>query len=332
MAPAARPETELERVLADSLGGRVAWLSRRPFPYHSSFPIHELTVVLDDGTVEELLLKDLSPSALLPDARIAKPSFLQEPRREIAVYQMLLSSAALGTPAYRGAVVDPDAGTYWLCVERVAGAPLTEVGDPAAWRAVAGWAGRLHRLFLDRTPLIAEAVPLARHDEAFYLRWIRRAVTSVERGEASVPARRAFRHLAGRYRHVVDRLVELPATFIHGEFYASNILVGQNADGLRVCPVDWEMAAVGAGLEDLAALMAGRWSEAERTEMAQTYRRAAGDGICPGDQPEFMAAVAYCRLHVAVQWLGWAPGWTPPPEHVHHWLAEALDLTDRLSL
>ena len=36
------------------------------------------------------------------------------------------------------------------------------------------------------------------------------------------------------------------------------------------------------------------------------------------------ADLARCRLHLALQWLGWSPDWRPPPEHAHDWLGEAL--------
>ena len=111
-------------------------------------------------------------------------------------------------------------------------------------------------------------------------------------------------------------------TLIHGEFYASNVIVGQTATGLRVCPVDWEMAAVGPGLIDLAALTAGRWSATEKAALATAY----------GAPAEFLPALDYCRLHLAMQWLGWAQDWSPPPEHAHDWLNEAVSLSEQLGL
>jgi aminoglycoside phosphotransferase (APT) family kinase protein len=41
-----------------------------------------------------------------------------------------------------------------------------------------------------------------------------------------------------------------------------------------VCPVDWEMAAVGPGLVDLAALSAGGWTAPEREALALAYYAA----------------------------------------------------------
>ncbi len=56
--------------------------------------------------------------------------------------------------------------------------------------------------------------------------------------------------LASAHERALARLAGLPAVFVHGEFYASNILVSPG----RVCPVDWEMAGIGPGVLDLAAL------------------------------------------------------------------------------
>jgi hypothetical protein len=46
----------------------------------------------------------------------------------------------------------------------------------------------------------------------------------------------------------------------------------------------------------------------------------------------FLVALDHCRLHLAVQWLGWSPGWSPPPEHAQDWLGEALGLAEKLGL
>jgi thiamine kinase-like enzyme len=101
----------------------------------------------------------------------------------------------------------------------------------------------------------------------------------------------------------------------------------------RICPVDWEMAALGPGLLDLAALTAGRWAEEQRTALAQAYYGAwtqTESGQLAWQ--EFLEALDYCRLHTAVQWLGWAPGWTPPAEQAQDWRGEALRLAGKLNL
>jgi hypothetical protein len=42
--------------------------------------------------------------------------------------------------------------------------------------------------------------------------------------------------------------------------------------------------------------------------------------------------VSFARLHLAVQWLGWSPDWTPPAEHAHDWYAEAVATAETLAL
>ena len=66
---------------------------------------------------------------------------------------------------------------------------------------------------------------------------------------------------AARYDAVAEQLAALAPTFIHGEFYPSNVLVQQGGRTPRVCPIDWEIAAIGPGLLDLAALSVGKWTE-----------------------------------------------------------------------
>ena len=167
------------------------------------------------------------------------------------------------------------------------------------------------------------------YDAAFYDRWLKRALTFADRREPS--QRRAIGRIADGYDRVVERLTSIQSTLIHGELYASNVLVQETWEGIRVAPVDWEMAAVGPGLVDLAALVAGGWSDAQRTAIVQAYFEAVPPlHAWPWD--DFARALEYCRLHLAVQWLGWSPDWSPPHEHAQDWLAEAVRLAERLDL
>jgi hypothetical protein len=43
-------------------------------------------------------------------------------------------------------------------------------------------------------------------------------------------------------------------------------------------------------------------------------------------------ALDAAQLHLSLQWLGWSPDWTPPPEHARDWLADALATAERLGL
>jgi len=314
---------------------RVAGLERRPSIYSTSFAIDELAVRLDDGTSLRMLYKDLSRRAMLENARWVKPAFLYDPMREIETYRSILGPNRLGTAICYGAIVDSRAEHYGLFLEKVPGLELYQVGDLATWRRVAEWLAKTHARFAGETGRLARVAPLLRYDAGFYRLWAdrARAFLGLAGPQLSSDARRGMEQLFGNYERVVGHLAALPVTFVHGEFYASNVLVHKEGEGFRVRPVDWEMAAVGPGLIDLAALTAGGWTAHEREDLALAYHAALVPHENRPPAPEaFLVALDYCRLHLAVQWLGWSPGWTPPPEHAQDWLAEALGLAEKLGL
>jgi aminoglycoside phosphotransferase (APT) family kinase protein len=311
---------------------RVARLDRRPLQCRSSFTLEELDVSLDDGTSVNLVFKDLGRAALLDGAREAKPSFLYNPRREIEVYRQVLARWDLGTAACRGCVTDERADRYWLFLERVRGQELFQVGELGAWQEAARWLASLHSRVAPQAARLAAAAGLVRYDAEHYRLWMQRARTFPGRlGGAETVARRRLERLADRYEEVVRRLMSLPVTVMHGDYYPANVLACPAPTGWRVCPVDWEMAGLGPGLIDLAALTAGNWSGEQREALTRAYREALPAGDAAGDSPEsFADALDLCRLHLAVQWLGWSAAWSPPPEHRYDWLREALSLVDRL--
>ncbi|HEX4804919.1 MAG TPA: phosphotransferase, partial [Conexibacter sp.] len=175
-------------------------------------------------------------------------------------------------------------------------------GDVEAWAAAARWAADLHARFAERPP---SAPPLQRRDAALHRRLLARARDVL--GTRLAPALHAAAEAA------IARLDALPPTFIHGELYPANVLVADD----RVAPVDWEMAAVGPGVLDLAALATG-WSGEPRAAILAAY-----GAVAPAD-------LAAAELLLALQWLGWADGWEAPPEQRRDWLAEAHAAAERL--
>lgn len=327
---AGRPsDAELREALGQALGevGAAApeQIGRRPSEYRTSFPLEELEVTLADGTRLHLGFKRLDWGALGDEARLAKPRFLHDPAREPAVYETVLAPAGLG-PRHYGSLVDPEAGRHWLFLEWVEGRELYQVGERALWETVARRLGGMHvRLAGDLDRRIAEA-RLLDFDEPYYRAWIERA-----RDFSRAPGRPAsfadsVEQLVTRYEAALGELLALPRTVIHGEFYASNVLVGSGPDP-RVCPVDWELAAVAPGLVDLAALISGGWSGEDRQALVSAYRSA------PGVTPFTDRRLDLARLHLAIQWLGWTESsWVPPEGQRHDWLGEALALADGLGL
>jgi thiamine kinase-like enzyme len=314
---------------SNGVSRRIRQLARRQSSASSSCALEELQVQLDDGTRGQLVFKNMDPRAMLQSARQARPRFAYNPRREIEIYRTILMPHHLSTPVCYDAVVKPHLGLYWLFMERVAGLRLDQIGEITIWQKAARWLAHLHRYFASRTMSLARSSHLIDYDRAWYRKWIQRAELLMARTESEPD----FAKLVECYDQVIDRICALPTTFIHGEFYASNVLVQRTDDDVRICPVDWELAGVGPGLIDLAALTSGKWSDSERMLIAHDYY-AAINRVTNwfSNWDDFVKALDYSRLHIAVQWLGWSSHWSPPPEHAHDWLTEALNSGEKLKL
>lgn len=327
MTPA--PETSelksaLERALLRRLGpaGRIASLERRPSEYRTSFPLEELDVRLAGGAELELVFKDVARSSLDATGIAAKPELLYDPLREIELYERVLPEADIGTAVYYGSAVDPARGRYWLFLERIRGVELFQVGSRATWEHAARFLAGMHERL---APLGDRTDRLLRYDADLLRMWPRRAA------EFATDARSDLERIAAGYEPVVERMLALPMGVIHGEFYASNVIVDDAFSPERVAPVDWEVTAIGPSLVDVAALVSGRWSDDDRRAIASAYRSALTEPA--GTPPDlFQDALDACRLHLAMQWLGWSPDWSPPPEHATDWLADALELARVLGL
>lgn len=339
---AARPDdgalrAELEIGLRAHVGTEIAVADfrRRPSPYGTSLSLEEVDVTLADARTLALVFKSLHPDSLLPAAQQVRPQFLYAPRREIDVYRALLPGRALGTATCVHSVLDEMRGRYWLFLERVGPTRLCDVGDFSVWEAAARWLARLHTAYAE-VELADRAPSLLRADPTTFGMWRDRAVAFVLANPQAKDAHQAFARMAERYHVIISRLAAMPRAFIHGEFYAANVLVAEeSSDLVRICPVDWELAAIGPGGIDLAALTAGRWSDEQRRAMIAAYGDALAAAATLGTVPsadELIEAVDCCRLHLCMQWLGWAPQWRVPPEHAQDWLGQALTLGARLGL
>jgi phosphotransferase family enzyme len=324
---------ELQAALDEALSARygaachVAGLERRSYAYASSFALEALDVVLGDGRRLELIFKDIGDAALLSDARAAKPDFVRDSFREIEVYRGLLPGLELGTADCYASVSDASAGRFWLFLEKVPGVELYQVGELETWRQVARWLAAAHARLAERRAAGRGTTSLLRYDADYF-----RSLGARARAFAPAESRPAVEWVVDRYDTVIELLATLPATIVHGDFYASNILVGAQGDAMRICPIDWEMAGIGPALLDLAALTAGSWTDGQREEIVRAYREAAIVQLAWTSAPEaFDRALDCCRLHVAVQWLGWSADWSPPAAHRRDWLGEAQRIAPRLS-
>ena len=270
----------------------------------------------------QVIFKDLAPPASAGNGKTPagrRPAFLDDPRREIAAYRSVLSTAELATPRFLGAIEDEPHQRFWLFLEDVPGMSLAELKFEY-WLDAARWLAGMHRQFEGRIDSLSREASLLRYDADYFRLWILRAAEH----------RSAFRPLMARYERVAERLAALPATFVHGAFFADNVLMQNSPWGPLVRPIDWGMAGLGPGVIDLAALMAGEWNGAQRGALLTAYYEVWSQGHAATPIELFHEDLTFCRLHHAVQCVGWSQ--CPPSGEGRDWEAEAMRLAGKVGL
>ena len=288
----------------------------RPSVAARSAALTEVDVGFDDGRDLALLLKEPARAAPGRTMPAGKPTIVHDPGREAVIYGRVLSSEHLGTPRFYGLVSIGDRSG--LLLERVRGVELYQVGEPKTWSEAARWLGALHARFPAGDASLPSGIGLTR-DQAFLTLWRERALEGVPKAEqADVGA------LLSALGPRMDRLAELPRALLHGEFYPANVLVTEPTEGnpARLCVVDWEMAGYGPGVLDLAALAGAGWSVDERRALVRAYRETAPREQRLASEGEFVELLALARVQLALQWLGWSPGWEPPEDQRFDWRGE----------
>lgn len=304
----------------------VVALRKQSSPFATTARLWELQVTISDGTTLSIIHKESGRRARLPGAPRTVPDFLYDPGREIAAYERLLADRRLDTPRLYASVVQPGDGRYWLFLERVPGMQLRWAVQPDAWHRTAAWLARAHATL--QSSADREPSALLIHDASYYRRWLRRARVFTDRTDRNRKTRLAW--IARHHDQVVDALVGLPRTIIHGEFYPSNILVDESMPDGRISVIDWEMAAVGPAVTDLAALTGGNLTPSDREAILASYRRASQSDNSRERRSSESQALACARLQFCVQWMGWSRDWSPPEEQRHDWLAEAVELGETM--
>jgi aminoglycoside phosphotransferase (APT) family kinase protein len=308
--------TDLRTVLAPVYPGRrIRSIDWWPYLYATSFHLDEVVVEFEDGQRDVLIRKDFDRSRMLVEARDHRPVAEHDLTREIQTYRRVLAPAGIGPPC-RASVIDPLAGRFWLFLEKVPGVELWQIGDIEVWEDVVRWLSELHATHRPPTNEIAGAADLPVLDANWFTRTVTRACTSLE-SSADPRAATLRRGLVGLDLAVA--LGALPRTLVHGELYASNVLVGWPCERLTVWPVDWETAALGTALIDLAAISSG-WDAATQQRLVDAY------GALPGSQRDLLL----CRLHLALRCIAWPNAWEPPVEHRQDWIGSAVELVEQV--
>jgi aminoglycoside phosphotransferase (APT) family kinase protein len=313
----------VERV---SPGQSVVALRKEASPFSTTARLWDLQVAVSDGTTLSIIHKESGRRARLPGAPRTIPEFVYDPKREIGVYEHVLAQRQLDTPSLYASLVEASRGRYWMFLERVPGMQLRWTVRPGSWHRAAAWLARAHAALQPSAD--ANTNGLLIHDARFYRRWLRRAQVFTETTNRNRRTRLAW--LARHHDRVIEVLVGLPRTVVHGEFYPSNILVDESTLDGRISVIDWEMAAVGPAVIDLAALTGGAMTSSDRGAILASYQRTRPSDSTGGPEPFGLEALACGRLQFAVQWMGWSRDWSPPEEQRHDWLAEAVELGETM--
>jgi hypothetical protein len=243
-------------------------------------------VHLSTGAEVKLFLKDLSSS------RLCKDTLHQQTGREVCVYRHLLAGSGLGTARYYGTVLGEAEGRLVLILEFVAGERLRSC-ELESWIAAARWLGQMQAYFARHSPCWLRSDVLLRHDAHFFWAKAKGAVRAVSQAAPGLAGRLA--EVVDGYGRHVDVMTGQPRTFVHGSYRPQNILV--DAAAQRICPVDWEWAAIGAPFYDLAFVSDG-FRPPARDRLWDAYLEAVGESI-PSlrDRDEMHYVIDCFRLH-----------------------------------
>jgi hypothetical protein len=228
------------------------------------------------------------------------------PAVEAGAYRHLLDGARIGTPRFFGYHAPADSGPALLLMEFVEGKRLKKFADEQTWVEVASWLAEMHVRFSQ--PQVLAAFPfLTRHDPAFL--WNRAIAASELAARISPRAGTLLERVLLHYDRVVEPLTSDSPTLIHGEFYCTNILVGSNGEGLRICPFDWETAAAGCAFMDLTCLVHQRRRKTvvDGSRVVRAYLEArARAGGSEVSVAESEAQMLRCRIQGLIHdiWIG----------------------------
>lgn len=277
-----------------SHGGAATLVARRPNACFSSSPTEIVTLGLPDLTRRELFVKYARP------VRDPEPRCRQDVAYCGLVYERIVHRLPMRTIRSLGLVtIDgrPDAAIVLeYCADSLR---VNEAPDDSGMLAAAEWCGRLHR-WGEAAAGDAQLGFLTCYDSGYYRAWSKRAVR-LATAFGGVPA--WLERVCGDFDDRVPLLAAAERTVIHGEFGPQNVL-WKNGD---VFPIDWESAAIGPGVIDLATLLFA-WPTDTVRHGIEAYLRVRG--APPGFEATFTAAT----LYTALRWLpeptaATDPGW-----------------------
>jgi thiamine kinase-like enzyme len=288
---------EVDRAATDGRKDVVSDVRWQRCRVESSYDTYTVTASFRDRPDLRVFLKDFGTF------HQTKDDMEQRRERERHVYSGLLAAASLDTARYYGSVWEPARGRFWLLLELVEGTPLKFM-DFEYWPGAAAWLGRLQGYIAQHPGSLNATDCLIQHDAPFFLATAEHALQSVRalRPEAATD----FESILIRYEPLVRRMAGQPKTLVHGAYRPEQILVDVQRQPSRFCPLDWELAAIGSGVYDLATLADG-FKPPRLDRILDAYRdEAATLGVHVPEPDELKYLVNCFRLHRVFTWLSHA--------------------------
>jgi aminoglycoside phosphotransferase (APT) family kinase protein len=255
---------------------------------------------------------------------------------ERLVYEKILPHLPVTAPRYFGSV-EVDGSGPWLFLEDV-GPDRFSTADSEQRVAAARWLGELHTRAVD----LAASIELPDRGPGYYLERLRVARRTINesvdnpaiRTSDAVMLRTVVGHLDAVEAHWPSLEVscaQLPATLTHGDFRRKNVYVRRGGPaGVRLYPIDWEMAGWGIPAPDLApARGPGAHSAIDLATYAEVARRRwpqLDEAAC---QRVAILGTIFRRL-IAIEWAAQGLGYAWPQKPIAQLSVYAPELDDAL--
>lgn len=287
----------VQRITAEHFGASssdIAALERNRSQFSSFYAADVITVRLNSGREYKIFLKNFGSFDHAKDTMEARRE------REVIVYRDVLAGADLGTANYYGSVWDESHGRFWLLLEFVEGLPMSHLGFDD-WVPPAGWLGRMYGYFAQHPEKWENCDALVRHDSAFFNAIAQEALRTVSQYSSEMGRR--LEPIVRRYENAVTVMTSQPRTLVHGTYRPPQIIIDKSAHPMRICPVDFEKAAIGASLYDLTFIVDG-FDTPRLHRLFEAYRsEAQRAGVSVPDNDEMTHIVDCFRLHRVMNWL-----------------------------
>jgi hypothetical protein len=246
---------------------RIAKLVRQFNEDSSTFTTERLRVWLNDGDFRNVFFKDLNPQNQIAAARLIRSPQLERGLREVLMYELVLSTERFGTPQLYASRWEPEQGIHWLFLEDTGSLWLNKIGDFTVWLEAARWIAEFHAAA--RTFPVAQIDFLPRHDHAYFWRCAQYFEKQLSRLDSR--ERPFLEKVLEYFVRATPRLLILPYSVIHGEYYGTNVAIREGSLDHPLAVIDWESAALGPSFFDLATLSAGSWTFDQKRLMWRCY-------------------------------------------------------------